>query len=272
MASSLRFTNRELVMELHRTCAEGDTHALDDVLSACFAAGDDPVHLLSQTTNAGGSIALMRAAHGGHIAVVQKLLGLLGQSRKEGNNNNNNIVNQRDDTYGTTSLMLACAGGHHEVVEMLLAQPCINMQAADREGRTALLYAARKGHLHCCQALLLRHSHSTTESSSSFVNQGDETGLSPLQAASLNNHVEVVELLLDQGGACVDQVDVTGSTALMGAAFKAHVNIVSCLLRAGASTSRVDGEGLNAQAWVQEGGRGNNTILAQMLDSSHDRT
>ena len=75
----------------------------------------------------------MAAAHAGATATVIELL------------NRGADPNFRDATNGSTPLLLAAAGGHAGVVEALLGHGA-DPASTDREGRSALLYSARRGH------------------------------------------------------------------------------------------------------------------------------
>ena len=55
---------------------------------------------------------------------------------------------------GVTALMAAAKNGREEVADYLLSLPSTDMEAKCEYGATALLYAARGGHLHIFQLLL----------------------------------------------------------------------------------------------------------------------
>ena len=238
--------------------------ALSDALHAAARAGDaeacaralqtatDPSTLAGQPTGRGRT-ALMTAAHEGFGGVVGVLLEVVQN------------VDARDETYGTTALMLASAAGHDGIVDALL-QAGADPTSADLEGRTALLYASRRGHVLACGRILVSFEELGSEQHSRFraaVDQADETGLTPLAAAAMNGHEAVVQLLISKG-AVLDATDDTGNTPLMAAAFRGRTEIVRMLVAAGACTTAVDMDGMDAAAWAEEGGHGDE-ITASLL-------
>ena len=96
---------------------------------------------------------------------------------------------------------------------------------ANKNGFTALLYASKNGHTETVQILL---------AAGAKVEHVDEDGNTALMHASYNGHTETVQILL-AAGAKVDHVDVDGNTALMDASYKGHTEIVRMLLAAGAN-------------------------------------
>ncbi len=69
---------------------------------------------------------------------------------------------------------------------------------------TALLYAARDGHIEIARTLIAANAN---------VNQVEANGVSPLLMAISNNHIDVARLLLDHG-ADVNAMDWWGRTPL----------------------------------------------------------
>lgn len=96
--------------------------------------------------SAQGGTALMQACYRGHADVVRRLLDAKASTRLQ-------------DAYDGTALMRAADGGHKDVVEILLELS----DPADREffldakhkydGYTALMRAASKGHIECVRVL-----------------------------------------------------------------------------------------------------------------------
>lgn len=91
-----------------------------------------------------GGTALSHAAGKGHADVVRVLLAAQPGIAI-------NAANQYD---GYTALILAADDGHTDVVRLLLAQPGIAINAANRVGDTALILAAAKDHTEIVRLLL----------------------------------------------------------------------------------------------------------------------
>jgi ankyrin repeat protein len=99
---------------------------------------------------------------------------------------------------------------------------------ADSEGKTALLYAANKGHTETVQALL-------TAGRASMCVAADRQGLTALHVAARRGYIQTVQALLKAGHAvsmCAAE-DCWGQTALHYAAAGGHTATVTALLKAG---------------------------------------
>lgn len=228
--------NRFGVVPLHAAIEAGDA-ALTRVL---LDAGAD----VARVDRAGES-PLMLAAHAGEPATVAVLL------------EHGAVVAARDVRYGQTALMIAARHGHLDVARRLLdagadvnaatspqppprfmppseSPPGLSkgvgiVRAGWPEGRgkrfpaggakTALLYAAREGHLEMTELLVERGAE---------LEQADGNGVTPLLAAILNanvfrvarsgasDHLAIANLLLD-AGASVAAMDWYGETPLWAA-------------------------------------------------------
>ena len=93
-----------------------------------------------------------------------------------------------------------------------VAQALADVDALDREGRTALFYAAQGGDT-AIALELIRHGAN--------VNAQDKEQKTPLHFAAGAYQVEVAELLL-KNGAIVDAVDAHGNTPLSDAIFESR--------------------------------------------------
>ena len=82
---------------------------------------------------------------------------------------------------------------HEDVARMLMSNGA-NVNAADQEGRTALMQAAVYGHVDVARALL---------SNGAEVNAKDREGRTALTQASTYGHADVVRLLLSNGAGTV---------------------------------------------------------------------
>ena len=123
-----------------------------------------------------------------------------------------------DPVEGTTALMEAARKGHVEVVAILLGSGA-SPDLLNRRGEMALDLALRRGHAAVVQRLLA-------------VQELEErhAGWTALHEASRLGHTEVAMVLLEDGGADPDTANVLGETALMVAAREGHVDVVQALL------------------------------------------
>lgn len=128
--------------------------------------------------------------------------------------------NPKATHYFAPVLLHAAAEGKADIVRVLL-QRGADKEAEEYYGRTAIVYAAAKGHLACVQLL---HRAGATKLDSA------------LQAALLFKQSAVVTYLLEQGGAASCAGDAclqrssTGKTELMLAVAQGRMNRVSYLL------------------------------------------
>ena len=99
-------------------------------------------------------------------------------------------VNAKDKN-GDTALIWASENGHTDVVELLLKVPNIEVNATDRFGWTALIKASKNGHKEIVEALL--------NMSGIKVNIKDKKRKTALVWANKSGHKEVVKLLKEHG-------------------------------------------------------------------------
>ena len=160
-----------------------------------------------------GQSPLYVAARNGHAATVKYL------------------IEQGADTeigYGEWTLLSASANnGHVEVVKFLLESGRVQIDAATKDGETALYKASRKGHADVVKLLL---------------NVGANTemgykGWTTLQVSAKNGYLEVVKVLLDSGRVQVDAIQ-DGETALYKASLMGHADVIKLLLDAGADPQK----------------------------------
>ncbi len=104
--------------------------------------------------------------------------------------------------------------------------PNVRSNLAHKQG-TALMRAARHGHIEVVRALLKR---------GAGVNRCDDSfsGETPLHAVAVGGHLDVAQLLLDCG-AKLDAADTYGKTALHAAATQGQYDVVRFLVNAGAN-------------------------------------
>lgn len=125
-------------------------------------------------------------------------------------------------------------GDAAEIKRLLAAGADVN--AADKDGGTALDAAAYYGHADCVKILL---------AAGADVHAVNIDGWTALMAAANRGKTEVVKLLL-AAGADVNAAANAGQTVLMVAVINGHVEVVKVLLAAGANPKAVDKSGNTA--------------------------
>ncbi|KAK7561771.1 ankyrin repeat-containing domain protein [Phyllosticta citricarpa] len=124
------------------------------------------------------------------------------------------------DREGRTALSLAAESGDMGMMEMMLASRALQLDSRDKAHRTALSHAAQAGHVDIVQLLCSRSKRS--------VNIPDAWGRSPLFYAAAMGHVKVVALLLEKLGAAYER-DNEGHTPLDYAVHNDRPHVVSYL-------------------------------------------
>ncbi|KXS12140.1 ankyrin [Gonapodya prolifera JEL478] len=97
------------------------------------------------------------------------------------------------------------------------------------EGCTPLMLAARRGNLKAVCALL-----AARDVSAPVLSARDAHSWTALLRACWNGKTDVVELLIDSGGAVVDETDSSGWTGLMRASWNGHIGAARAVLERGA--------------------------------------
>jgi serine/threonine-protein phosphatase 6 regulatory ankyrin repeat subunit B len=156
-----------------------------------------------------GASPLYFAAKNGHLSTVKYLI-------EQGAN--------AEIGYGEwTPLSASANNGYAEVVKVLLESGRVQIDAATKDGETALYKASRKGHADVVKLLL-------------DAGANTETGYKewrPLSVSADEGHVEVVKILLESGRVQIDAATKDGETALYKASRKGHADVVKLLLDAG---------------------------------------
>ncbi|ESU38102.1 Ankyrin repeat protein [Giardia duodenalis] len=118
------------------------------------------------------------------------------------------------DKDGKTALMYAAESGHTDIVNLLLDKEACK---GDNQGRTALMYAVAAKSYECAKVLFLKEAKMATNS------KHRHKGTTALMVAARTNDVELVKILMDK------EANLTrddGVTALMQAA---QANACDCL-------------------------------------------
>ncbi len=145
------------------------------------------------------------------------------------------------DEDGNTALHWAAWNGHTAVVEALLAAGAAVDATDGRAGNTALMKAAYNGvnEMHDATARALLGAGADVDAKNVF-------GLTPLMNAAMSHgRKEMIEVLLQDGGADVHARDQGGVTALHKAAYKGHNGAIEALLAAGADVNAKRDDGVN---------------------------
>jgi len=202
-----------------------------------------------------GYTPLAWAAHNGHLAVVEMLVGkevinpdrpdiygrtplwhatdrghesvvvvLLGQEM---------VIPDKPDKGGQTPLARAAWNGHEGVVNIMIQRGVANPDKPDKSGRTPLWHAASAGHDGMVQILL--------ECENVNPNKRDKNGRTPLTCAARNGHEGVARLLLERVEVYPDLPENYGRTPLSYAAKNGHEGVVKMLLgREGVNPNQPD--------------------------------
>eukprot|EP00438_Fugacium_kawagutii_P012892 Skav204566 [mRNA] locus=scaffold2218:25565:27802:- [translate_table: standard] len=158
------------------------------------------------------------------------------------------------DNDGFTALMAAARGGHVAVAKLLLDRSA-DVGSATSIGQTALMRAARGGH-EAVAKLLLEHG--------ADVRSATTDGETALMIAAEDGHEAVAKLLLEHGadvGSAATDVK-PGFTALMAAAQGGHEAVAKLLLKHGADVRSASTDGETA---LMLAARGGHVAVAKLL-------
>ncbi|XP_076081216.1 uncharacterized protein LOC143052139 [Mytilus galloprovincialis] len=145
---------------------------------------------------------------------------------------------------GKTPLFIALQNSHEEIARLLIEGKC-NVNQSMANGYIPLTVVAGKGQVKIIQMLIengasVNISNHETISSKSICEKNipcnNNIPPSPLSMASLNNHFDVVKVLI-QNGADIDYRGVEGATALFEASERGNIEVVKYLLSMKASVN-----------------------------------
>ena len=139
------------------------------------------------------------------------------------------------DKDGKTALMMASEFGYIEVAESLI-EGGADVNAVKESGSTALIHASHNGHTEIGKLLI---------ANGADVNAVKESGSTALIHASYNGHTEIGKLLI-ANGADVNTLNKDGWTALMAASRKGHIEVAESLIEGGADVNALDNLGWSA--------------------------
>lgn len=177
-------------------------------------------------------------------------------------------VNAFRDRSGMTALMVAAYCGDYNIVQALLLVPGININAADKHGITALMWAVGRNSSmvpllladeHWLLPLLRGPGHSKVikallSEPDIRVNNADERGRTALLWATCDGQLVMIQPLID-AGADVNAQDEQGNTALLLAVERGRIKIVRILIDAGCDINHVNKSGDTASLLADKNGR-----------------
>lgn len=131
-------------------------------------------------------------------------------------------VNNRNSSNQWTILMCSVAENHATIVEKLLQNPNIDVNAQDAYQNTALHIASERGYWRVVEFLL---GHRDIK-----INEKNAMGWTPLSRATFGGHERIVKLLLDRADLEINFVDNDRQTALYWAVSTGNLDIVRRLL------------------------------------------
>lgn len=159
----------------------------------------------------------------GHIGVVRALLDLGSHPSLQ-------------DSEGDTALHDAISKKRDDMISLLLEHSA-DITLTNNNGFNALHHAALRGNPSAMRILLSKLPRPW------IVDEKKDDGYTALHLASLNNHVEVAELLVHQGKANMDIQNVNLQTPLHLAVERQHTQIVRLLVREGCNLNIADKDG-----------------------------
>jgi serine/threonine-protein phosphatase 6 regulatory ankyrin repeat subunit B len=149
------------------------------------------------------------------VVVAVLVVPLVGFSQQ----NARTELRKRDIAFDTNTFVEYAARGTRAVVELFIAAG-IDVNARNKDGRAAILLAARDGRMDIINALLAHHADVDRDSQRRY-----EEGKTALMFAAQRGHASIVQRLLD-AGARVNAAAYAGKTALMFASEAGHTTVV----------------------------------------------
>jgi ankyrin repeat protein len=143
---------------------------------------------------------------------------------------------------GDTGLILALREGSMKVFDLLVNARGTDIEIKARNGDTALMIAAFKGHRHAVDVLLAKGA------------QVNRPGWTALHYAAAGGHNEIVQTLLEKH-AYIDAASPNRTTPIMMAAWGGHIYTVKLLLDEGADATLKNDVGMTAIDFAKSVGR-----------------
>ncbi|NWH67674.1 FEM1A protein, partial [Geococcyx californianus] len=156
-----------------------------------------------------GAPPLWAASAAGHLRVVRSLL------------ERGACVNQTTLT-NSTPLRAACFDGHLDIVRYLVGERGADLEVANRHGHTCLMISCYKGHQDIARYLLEKGAD---------VNRRSAKGNTALHDCAESGSLEILQMLLRSKARM--EKDGYGMTPLLAASVTGHTNIVEYLIQGG---------------------------------------
>ena len=207
-------------------------------------------------TDAEGNNALTQAAYFGHAEVVEVLAklkadGADGSSAAEvGETPVCPTINRKENAEEQTALVLAARRGHLQTVQALLRRGA-DVHLPDKNGLTALMWACNRGHDAIIPLLIASGERNERDGMPQRLATDDQRlatdkeGMTALMHAAHNGHVQAAEILVVEGWDLLDRNN-HGMTALMLAARSGVKEMVHLL-----STCETLGGHQNQTRWAE---------------------
>lgn len=138
------------------------------------------------------------------------------------------------DPRGNPMLIVAIRDKSLKVTNLLLANPAINVNLANKSGENPLMMAAFDGDLATVKMLVVEKKAAV-----------NKTGWSPIHYAATNGHLQIVQFLM-ANGALVNALSPSETTPLMMSIGSGNEQLIKHLLDNGADLSMRNHEGYTA--------------------------
>ncbi|MBF0363328.1 MAG: ankyrin repeat domain-containing protein [Oligoflexia bacterium] len=165
------------------------------------------------------------------------------------------------DEQGSTALVVALKNKHEECAEFLISMGH-NVNFADKETRTCLMYASYLGLLKCVKLLCYFQADVTAK---------DKHGRSALTYSAIGGHNSVFDFLIDNGAKSqFELADSDGFTPIMHASMNGHDRIVRKLVKLKSGIETDDKNGKTPIHLAIEGGH--EKVAKMLVDAGADVT
>ncbi|XP_005060316.2 PREDICTED: protein fem-1 homolog A [Ficedula albicollis] len=187
----------------------GHLEVVEYLLDHCGARVEEGGSVSFDGETIEGAPPLWAASAAGHLGVVRSLL------------DHGASVNQTTLT-NSTPLRAACFDGHLEIVRYLVGERGADLEVANRHGHTCLMISCYKGHREIARYLLEKGAD---------VNRRSVKGNTALHDCAESGSLEILQLLLRSKARM--EKDGYGMTPLLAASVTGHTNIVEYLIQGG---------------------------------------